>query len=186
MCPPNYVTLFHPRCWCVCLGQISILQRRKTTGLPFTLLSRIITHTWSGEQGKELGGVEEGRKGGWRGTEGQHLPNANCTHHKHKYTHAHSMLVCRGADADPEDKNKQVPSFLAQRCQAFECRQIILQYLKDRAELLAKQAKEVGKGGMEGWEGGGKKGRKGERHCQREREGVKWEGGWEEGKRGKE
>ena len=95
------------------------------------------------------------------------------------------MLVRRGADADPEDKNKQVPSFLAQQCQALECRQIILHYLKDRGELLAKQAKEVGKGGMEGWEGGGKKGRKGERHCQREREGEKWEGGWGEGKRGR-
>ena len=71
------------------------------------------------------------------------MPNANCTSHKHKYTHTHSMLVRRGADANLEDKNKQVPSFLAQQCQALECRQIILQHLKDRAELLAKQAVEV-------------------------------------------
>ena len=89
------------------------------------------------------------------------MQTANITH---THTHTHRMLVRRGADADSEDKNKRVPSFLAQRCQALECHQIILQHLKDRAEMLAEQAKEVRRGGREGYEGRGRReGGEGER-----------------------
>lgn len=91
-------------------------------------------------------------KGGREGKNRRMIQTANITH-------THRMLVCRGADADSEDKNKRVPSFLTQQCQALECHQIILQHLKDRAEMLAEQAKEVRRGGREGYEGRGRVGR---------------------------
>ena len=100
---------------------------------------------------------EEGEgKGGREGKNRRMIQTANITH---THTHTHRMLVCRGADADSEDKNKRVPSFLAQRCQALECHQIIHQHLQDRAEMLAEQAKEVRRGGREGYEGRGRVGR---------------------------
>ena len=88
-------------------------------------------------------------KGGREGKNRRMIQTANITH-----THTHRMLVCRGADADSEDKDKRFPSFLAQWCQALECHQIIHQHLQDRAVMLAEQAKEVRRGGREGYEGG--------------------------------
>ena len=93
----------------------------------------------------EREGEREGRKG--RKEEGYGQKNtAQTANLTHTHTHTHRMLVCRGADANSEDKNERVPSFLAQQCQALECLQIILQHLEDRAEMLAKQAKEVRRG----------------------------------------
>ena len=90
---------------------------------------------------KEIGRRDRSEGGNEQRENTLHDANLQTSH-----THTHSMLVRCGADADTEDKNKQVPSFLAQRCQALECRQIILQHLKDRAQLLSKQAVEVRKG----------------------------------------
>ena len=53
------------------------------------------------------------------------------------------MLVCRGADAAREDKNKCEPSFIARRVRAFECRQIISQHLLERTERLSREANNV-------------------------------------------
>ncbi len=46
------------------------------------------------------------------------------------------MLLRRGADALKEDKSGCVPSFLARKQRAFECRQMISQHLKERTERL--------------------------------------------------
>ena len=59
------------------------------------------------------------------------------------HMYPNSMLVRRGADAARENKNKCDPCFLALKVQAFECQQIIKQYLAERTERLAREANNV-------------------------------------------
>ena len=54
-----------------------------------------------------------------------------------------SMLLRRGADVQREDEEKCIPELLAKRNRAPECRQIITQHVRERTELLGKQAADV-------------------------------------------
>ena len=65
-----------------------------------------------------------------------------------KHARIVSMLVRRGADVECEDKNRCVPAFLAKRKRAPECRQIITQHIRERTELLGRQAADVSASGM--------------------------------------
>ena len=54
-----------------------------------------------------------------------------------------SMLLRRGADVQREDEEKCVPELLARRNRASECQHIITKHVRERTELLGKQAADV-------------------------------------------